>query len=92
MEEQVLELLESLHAKVDCIQSQMGECTIPAQEWFSVEQVAKELGKSPFTVRERWCNGRRIVAEKDVHSGRWKIPRDEFIRLKNGGGLLPIAG
>ena len=52
---------------------------------------AKELGKSPYTVRQ-YCRHKRIRAEKQ-HCGRgrskeWKISHQEIIRVK-GEGLLP---
>jgi hypothetical protein len=45
------------------------------------------LGKSDFTVREKWCNQGRIECEKHSDSGKWRIPAHEVRRLRNGGGL-----
>jgi hypothetical protein len=59
------------------------------KEWYRTDEVAQILGKSDFTVREKWCNQERIEAEKDVETGKWRIPRHELQRLRNGGGLRP---
>jgi len=61
----------------------------PAKEWYRTDEVAEALDKSDFTVREKWCNQGRIEAVKDPATGKWKISRHEFLRLCNGGGLLP---
>jgi hypothetical protein len=65
-----------------------------AREWYSVEELARLLGKAEFTVRE-WCRHRRIRAEKK-DSGRgayaaWVISHQELLRYQREG-LLPLAG
>jgi hypothetical protein len=35
----------------------------PVREWYTVEEVARMLKKTPYTVRE-WCRERRINATK----------------------------
>jgi hypothetical protein len=59
------------------------------KEWYRTDEVAEILGKSDFTVREKWCNQGRIEAVKDEESGKWKIPGHEVQRLRNGGSLRP---
>ena len=64
------------------------------REWYSVEELAKQLGKATFTVRE-WCRLRRIHAEKR-NSGRgphaaWVVSHKELDRLQREG-LLPQPG
>lgn len=59
----------------------------PVKEWYSPGEVAEILGKSEFTVRERWCNSGRIECKKD--GANWLIPHHEVERLRNGGGLSP---
>jgi Helix-turn-helix domain len=59
------------------------------KEWYRTDEVAKILGKSDFTVREKWCNQGRIEAVKDEATGKWRIPGHELQRLRNGGGLRP---
>ena len=59
------------------------------KEWYRTDEVAEILGKSDFTVREKWCNQGRIEAVKDEESGKWKIPGHEVQRLRNGGNLRP---
>ena len=62
------------------------------REWYSIEDVAKLLGKAPFTVRE-WARNGRINAEKQC-SGRgkfqaWVVSHVELQRIHREG-LLPI--
>lgn len=59
------------------------------REWYNTAEAAKILGKSDFTVREKWCNQGRIECEKDEESGKWRIPAAEIRRLRDGGGLRP---
>jgi len=64
-----------------------------AREWYSVEEVARLVGRSTFTCRE-WCMHGRISAEKKI-SGRgaypaWVISHDELQRFQREG-LRPIA-
>ena len=59
------------------------------KEWYSTNELADALGKSHFTIQERWCNDGRIEAEKDPSSGKWRIPGHEFRRLIGGGALQP---
>jgi hypothetical protein len=61
------------------------------KEWYSTEEVAKLLGKAPFTVRE-WCRLGRVRASKrncgrGYHS-EWMISHEELTRLRSHG-LLP---
>lgn len=62
------------------------------REAYSVEEVAKLLGKTSWTVRQ-WCRLGRINATKK-HERRggaklWSIAADEVQRIKDRG-LLPI--
>lgn len=59
------------------------------KEWYSTTELAEAMGKSRYTVQERWCNDGRIECEKDPESGRWRIPGAEYRRLLAGGGLRP---
>ena len=59
------------------------------KEWYTTNEVAKLMEVSQYTVQERWCNRGRIECEKDPETGKWRIPGQEFRRLKSGGGLLP---
>jgi hypothetical protein len=59
------------------------------KEWYTTAELAEIVGKSQFTIQERWCNDGRIECEKDPDSGKWRIPGHEVRRLRAGGGLLP---
>jgi hypothetical protein len=59
------------------------------KEWYSTTELAEALGKSPFTIRERWCNAGRIECEKDPETDKWRIPGEEYRRLVGGGKLRP---
>jgi excisionase family DNA binding protein len=64
-----------------------------AREWYSVEQFARLVGRSEFTVRE-WARKGRIHATKKG-SGRgahasWAICHDELLRFQREG-LRPSA-
>lgn len=61
------------------------------REWYSVEEFARQVGRSAFSVR-RWCLLGRIVAQKKT-SGRgahaaWAISHAELERYRREG-LLP---
>ena len=59
------------------------------KEWYTTSDLAEILGKSQYTIQERWCNDGRIECEKDPNSGKWRIPGHEVRRLRAGGSLLP---
>ena len=59
------------------------------KEWYTTTELAEALGKSQYTIQERWANCGRIECEKDPETGKWRIPGREFRRLVGGGGLLP---
>lgn len=64
-----------------------------AREWYSVEEVAALLGRTPYSVRE-WCRLGRINATKrsERRGGAelWSISASEVTRYKDEG-LLPLA-
>lgn len=62
------------------------------RDYYSTSEVAQQLGRAEFTVRE-WCRLGRIWAEKRA-SGRgaskeWMISQEELERIRNEG-LLPL--
>jgi hypothetical protein len=59
------------------------------KEWYTTAELAEIVGKSQYTIQERWCNEGRIECEKDPDSGKWRIPGHEFRRLRAGGSLRP---
>ncbi len=62
------------------------------REWYTVEEVAALLGKTPYSVRE-WCRLGRINATKrsERRGGAelWSISAAEVTRYKDEG-LLPL--
>lgn len=60
---------------------------------YSVEEVARMLGKSDYTVRE-WCRQARVNASKRADrrgaSEVWSIPAGEVTRIREEG-LLPFG-
>jgi hypothetical protein len=63
----------------------------PAKQWFTPAEMAEEVGKAEFTVRE-WCRLGRIRAEKRAcgrgDNREWMISVEEVQRYMNHG-LLP---
>ncbi len=43
------------------------------KEWYTSGELAEALGKSQYTVQERWCHEGRIECQKDLESGKWRI-------------------
>src|SRR3954462_5012670 len=83
---QVLERLERIEAALALLVQRQA-----AKDWYTTEEVAKNLGKAEFTVRE-WCRQGRVRAEKKG-SGRgkyqsWVVPHAELLRYQKEG-LLP---
>jgi hypothetical protein len=60
--------------------------------WYTTGELAEILGRSQYTIQERWCNDGRIECEKDPDTGRWRVPDHEVERLRAGGGLRPKEG
>lgn len=62
------------------------------KEFYTTDEVAKLLGKRPFTVRE-WCRFGRIRCRKQ-NNGRgkyqsWVIAHEELLRIQREGLLPP---
>jgi hypothetical protein len=61
------------------------------KQWYSTGEVAEQVGKAEFTIRE-WCRLGRIRADKRPcgrgSSQEWMISHDELQRIRNEG-LLP---
>lgn len=82
----VSQRLSSVEKKLD----EMHEVVLSQRvqkEWYTTGELADALSKSQYTVQERWCNEGRIDCEKDLDSGKWRIPGEEFRRLVGGGAL-----
>jgi hypothetical protein len=90
-----LERLEAAVGRIETLLLRLGDPKqeLNAKEFFTTGEVAKLLGKRPFTVRE-WCRLGRVHAEK-THAGRgaepeWRISQLEIKRIQEEG-LLPIV-
>lgn len=62
----------------------------PSQDWYSIEQFSRIVGRSVFTCRE-WCRLGRIHSRKK-ESGRgahaaWAISHEELQRYQREGRL-----
>lgn len=101
----VAEQIESLEAKVTELSSKLTRietvlCELhelvtsrqTIKDSYTTQEVAKILGKRPYTVRE-WCRLQRVNAFKAM-CGRgaeeeWRISHEELLRIQNEG-LLPV--
>jgi len=94
LEEHVSELSLKL-SRIESILCELHELVTNRQtmkDYYTTQEVAKILGKKPYTVRE-WCRLQRINAEKAM-CGRgceeeWRITHKELLRIQNNG-LLPV--
>ncbi len=63
------------------------------KEWYTVREVAQQLQRSEFTVRE-WCRLGRVLASKRAcgrgNSKEWIVSHEELTRIRNEG-LLPSS-
>ena len=93
--ERILQTILLLGQRVASLDEKLTEVhqTIMAQrvqkEWYTTGELAEAMGKSQYTIQERWCNDGRIACEKDPESGKWRIPGHEYRRLVGGGALKP---
>lgn len=83
--------LEAVEARLAVLVDGMNASRAP-KEYYTTQEVARLLGKRPYTVRE-WCRLGRVQGEKS-HSGRgldeeWRISHAELLRIQNEG-LLPL--
>jgi hypothetical protein len=64
----------------------------PRKDWYTVSEVADDLGRAEFTVRE-WCRLGRIYASKRAcgrgNTQEWIVSDTEMERIRNEG-LLPM--
>ena len=87
MSEEILTRLDRLEAMLTVLVERQA-----VKDFYEVEEVARLVGREPFTVRE-WAQHGRIRAEKR-RSGRgaftaWAISHDELLRYQREG-LLPV--
>ncbi len=87
----ILQTLTSLERRVAELVVQVEELTVNfseiarTKEWYSTAEVAELMGVTRHTVQERWCNQGKIACEKDRSTGKWRIPGQEYERLRRGG-------
>lgn len=80
-------LAARLEGKVDALLAVV-EKQRRTKDWYSTAEVAEELHKAEFTVRE-WCRLGQCNAQKSkgYRGGKkqWMIPHEEKLRLENEG-------
>ena len=63
------------------------------KDWYSTEDLAKQLNKAEFTIRE-WCRLGRIRAVKRQFGrgphAAWVVSHDELLRYQRDG-LIPLT-
>jgi len=83
---ELIERLKRIEAAIGSLANQR-----MLKEWYSTAEVAEQVGKAEFTVRE-WCRLGRIRADKRPcgrgNSQEWMISHEELERVRNEG-LLP---
>jgi hypothetical protein len=86
------DLAEKVSRLESALESILGPCRpLRPKAWYSTGELARLIGRRPFTVRE-WCRNGRLNARKRP-SGRgdsceWEIGDDELTRYLHHG-LLP---
>ena len=63
------------------------EAITKQKDFYSTREVAELMGVTRHTVQVRWCAEGKIECEKDTTTGRWRIPGDEYDRLRRGGSV-----
>ena len=87
------ELMQLLFHRLTRIEERLQELVDEKQqkEFYSTQEVAEQLGRAEFTVRE-WCRLGRINATKRAtgrgRSQEWMVSHEELTRVRNEG-LLP---
>jgi hypothetical protein len=61
---------------------------LPRKDSYSLNEVAREVGRSEYQVR-KWCREKRLAGRKSA-SGGWLVAFEELVRYKNEG-LRPVA-
>ncbi len=86
-EEIMIGLLEKLNEKFDRLEQRIGQrAPEPKGDW-SPEELAKETGRKPYTVRE-WARNGRVPGRKDANGRRW-ISDPVAQKIIAYGGLPP---
>jgi len=87
------ELLQLLYHRLTRLEERLTELLDEKRQkdFYSTHEVAEQLGKAEFTVRE-WCRLGRIRATKRAtgrgRSQEWMVAHQELTRVRNEG-LLP---
>lgn len=82
---ELLDRLERIESALDHLTRQQ-----MVKEFYTTEEVAEFVGRSPYTVRE-WCRAGRVSAQKRRcgrgRSKEWMISHAELTRIRNEGLL-----
>jgi transposase len=79
--------IEERLERIECMLAALVERQ-PVKDWYSVEELARIVGRSEFTCRQ-WCRQGRVHGLKK-ESGRgahtaWAIPHAELLRFQKEG-------
>jgi excisionase family DNA binding protein len=87
------ELISVLLSRLDRIETALASLLQQpsAKDWYTTEEIAATLGRSPYTVRE-WARKGLVPAEKAQNGRGWLISQKVLARLRNGELPLPERG
>jgi len=83
----LLDLLHDMLQRLDRIERRMNEPPAPPKKEWSPDEIAKKIGRAPFTVRE-WCRLNRVPSRSDAKGRRW-IADAIAQKIVAYGGLPP---
>jgi hypothetical protein len=86
-EEKLLGLLELLNEKLDRLEQKTVQPVAQSKREWTPDELAKETGRKPYTVRE-WTRLGRVPSRKDTRGRRW-ISDEIAKKIIAYGGLPP---
>jgi hypothetical protein len=86
-EEKIVALLEGLGEKIDRLEQKIGQSPPESKREWTPDEIAKETGRTPYTVRE-WARTGKVPSRKDTRGRRW-ISDEIAQKIIAYGGLPP---